>query len=1601
MAPDRKDLKVQLDVGISVSNAAIDALISKLAKFNVEQKRFEEKAKAAQEAGRPVSQKRYEESASIQAQKASKVYSELSALLRLRTAAEQRVAGDTSELLTSIINGLVEDIKNARIAASAIKNPLPGHGINQQTDEDVRRRSQAELLDQARLVAQEQDIDKRIDEAIAHAGEEGRKRKMSARSENDADALRDTLPEESSARDALDAQLDEEIERQKQEVVSGLTDSVRAGLQEVGKAFQEEVPAEADQVAEILKQAVANKAEQAAKDLPLDFENVDPIPFGEITPEEAQRLTAEAKAAQERQEQRAEELRKVQHETTTEREARQKKELEQAKADEEWLKQQPVGTPFPADRYNTQQLIARHQEENQQTFGRRWNEPARPGGEKPIRGVEQPPATLDITPEQATKQIRDLEAEVDRQRRRIAEQAKQHEEEVIRLQQEAIALKEQTAADLKAQAEASQAELAAVRQDVTAQKAPSAEDRATRANAPDATTTVSPGPTGRPELAGMSDEEAWQDGIDKAKLAAQTASEFVKQTEQEVEDLRRSFEAYDVALKKEEEQPGTLSEAARDRAKVHRAETAATLENKIKELQQAISDEAAAKQNVDSTIAKVDVAMEQKRKDNERIAKAEANAKKSAKERGTTVAGTFDPYGPPVMPKGKTEEEEEIEERESIMTKYKQWLSHQPAEIRQRGQFLLKQIFQLNKSFEEAIRVKVPTGKKDKDGNPEFLPAVTTDQLDALKKYYDTYNRLVAAAEAKLEDDRDVKHFTTSGIEKTIPFGKPIEAEGQMIFDPKVVARAKEIYALMQQLNLPVGDVLKTTQNIDKELAQQITLWIKVQEKAKAAVAESSKEKIPNQNDAIEKLNKRVKTEFGNAFAGFQTRFFGKTVTTFATQMMQPIEAFASAFGEAKAASSAWQSGQDDLNTAIASMGESLTESMLPALQDVTKLVNEFATLIKNNPGLSQVLGTATVSAMIIGWSITALGSAMTIVSSLQSTIPMIANWLGISLTTQAEATALKLATEQAALAARIAEEQAALTVRVTQEQAAAIAAGATTEAAAAAAAATLEAGAATAAATLSAGGVTGTMAKTALAGGQIAAAAAPSAVGGLLGGMSIGAVVAVVTPFLLGAAITGAVALGAKYAYDLYAKGVGKDRNAEQSPAQLFSLVLGGLARFTGSSDERARLIVYTTGVLTGAIQENTKAKEEQETNDARNNIKEDAINAYIEYQKQVQDANKQYEKSRLDIIKEGNKAALQAEKKYKDDLAKLDDEEAKIKAQVTDDDKDAKTARQKDLAEFALSERRAYEDYYRDRSILARDYNLDVQRDEEDHQQKMREMQADHNLKVQDLLFANDAFGLLEEHRNYEKARAEEEANYAKDSKRKNEDFNIRLKDMEDEFAIERQRAWEDFNLKLQDEDKQKEIDRARKLKDIEEKRAELQKQYEDDKKQAEDDRRDKLKELDDQHVEELNRMRTDFADKIRELNAALLGERKLRQDYYTAMGLDLKSWLETYSGAISSSLPNYPKKAGGGYLTNGIYHAGEAGDEFLLTASSTKMMEQAVGGKLTQSNVMAMQRSGNATINQNFRFDSSMSADEKRWFRNTAREEGIRALEVALGA
>jgi hypothetical protein len=106
-------------------------------------------------------------------------------------------------------------------------------------------------------------------------------------------------------------------------------------------------------------------------------------------------------------------------------------------------------------------------------------------------------------------------------------------------------------------------------------------------------------------------------------------------------------------------------------------------------------------------------------------------------------------------------------------------------------------------------------------------------------------------------------------------------------------------------------------------------------------------------------------------------------------------------------------------------------------------------------------------------------------------------------------------------------------------------------------------------------------------------------------------------------------------------------------------------------------------------------------------------------------------------------------------------------------------------------------------------RDAGIEIQKIEQDHQKRLAELLSSHNERANDLIANRDALGLVKENQAYEKSRREEENNTNEEIAQRRADIALKLSDMAQAYAVERSRRAQEFQQKLADDAKQKEAD------------------------------------------------------------------------------------------------------------------------------------------------------------------------------------------------
>jgi methyl-accepting chemotaxis protein len=141
------------------------------------------------------------------------------------------------------------------------------------------------------------------------------------------------------------------------------------------------------------------------------------------------------------------------------------------------------------------------------------------------------------------------------------------------------------------------------------------------------------------------------------------------------------------------------------------------------------------------------------------------------------------------------------------------------------------------------------------------------------------------------------------------------------------------------------------------------------------------------------------------------------------------------------------------------------------------------------------------------------------------------------------------------------------------------------------------------------------------------------------------------------------------------------------------------------------------------------------------------------------------------------------------------------------------------------------------------------------------------------------------------------------------------------------------------------------------------------------------------------------TVYHEEVSDLTIAMTHERDLKHKFYEESARNIVEVnMYTQKGIIESTRSFFsqieqifsrttlmqppPGLASGGYATSGLYELGEAGREFVMSNSTTRAAERAIGGQLTQSAILSLLGNRKTlTYNDNRRIDSRLSPSDRR--------------------
>lgn len=295
------------------------------------------------------------------------------------------------------------------------------------------------------------------------------------------------------------------------------------------------------------------------------------------------------------------------------------------------------------------------------------------------------------------------------------------------------------------------------------------------------------------------------------------------------------------------------------------------------------------------------------------------------------------------------------------------------------------------------------------------------------------------------------------------------------------------------------------------------------------------------------------------------------------------------------------------------------------------------------------------------------------------------------------------------------------------------------------------------------------------------------------------------------------------------------------------------------------------------------------------------------------------------------------------------------------------------------------------------AEDRIREIQEESRERRAQLEKESAD---RQEDFSRARDALGLVKEQRRLAEAKEEEERSTTQSVQQVRRETAARLAEIDNQYQSERALRAQEFEQSM----KELSARRAAEFKEAAEAHAQ-------ELRQSREATSQKLRELQEGLNAERARRREVFIAQIRDLDSALLGERGIRNRHYEQMLAEVEQWAANFrgrvSGALSSLLSSTSSGAvgtrdSGGYADRGIYRLAWNGNkEFVMSNSTTKAAERAIGGAITQEGLIRLLAGAGPSREVNYndyrRMDAPLSKDQRMAFQKAAEQ----ALRFAIGA
>ena len=521
---------------------------------------------------------------------------------------------------------------------------------------------------------------------------------------------------------------------------------------------------------------------------------------------------------------------------------------------------------------------------------------------------------------------------------------------------------------------------------------------------------------------------------------------------------------------------------------------------------------------------------------------------------------------------------------------------------------------------------------------------------------------------------------------------------------------------------------------------------------------------------------------------------------------------------------------------------------------------------------------------------------------------------------------------------------------------------------------------------------------------------------GGLSGGLGgLGAKIAGVlsTPAVaIGGSVLGGLALGGTV-YDNYVRPEG---GATAGEFGAMGLTAGAklLGDLFGKGEEWGRWMGELTGVIekSGDAAQNAAGKLQGYQSGLENSPAQgQLVQEFDNYQKQQAALIEQYEAQKTQIVDQYGRMRTELEKQHEASRNQAIKAYERSNTQAWED---FYLNRGRQARAFEAQEAQAEREYAKQKRDAQRQLNLQLAQLTSAHNRTMQRMERDHRNRVEELTADRDALGLVQENRRYAQEKKDEEQRFAEEREENRAEYARQLKDLEEAFKEQqgaRQAAYEQ-QMAEQLTDFLRDRERARM--EHEQMLEELQTRFDERMKALEEEEAESLKKLQETQDKALRTMADAFVNRVRALDDQILGDYEKYTQHLEEIGGEFTQWLikarSQFSTAMSGS-SNTPRsgRANGGYVDYGTYDLGEAGYEFVLNHGTTRALERAAGGRLSQEAVLrglvgrqsGGRVGGGMVINVNMPIGSagSLNIQQRREIVRQARTEAVSGFVQAL--